>query len=53
VFDGHFGADPGNDLQCPPFRNFGDNFYTYQILIDLKVRDDMAVLTPFLYRSDR
>ena len=28
-----------------PFRNFGDNFYTYQILIDLKVGDDMAVLT--------
>jgi hypothetical protein len=45
VFDGDFGPDPGTGLQWPPFRNFGDNFYTYQILIDLKVADDMAVLT--------
>jgi hypothetical protein len=51
-FDGDFGADPGTGLQWPPFRSFGDNFYTYQILIDLKVSDDMAVLTlphPRLY----
>jgi hypothetical protein len=51
-FDGDFGPDPGTGLQWPPFRNFGDNFYTYQILIDLKVSDDMAVLTlphPRLY----
>ena len=45
VFDGDFGPNPGTGLQWPPFRNFGDNFYTYQILIDLKVSDDMAVLT--------
>jgi hypothetical protein len=24
-------------VQWPPFRNFGDAFYTYQILLDLKV----------------
>lgn len=51
-FDGDFGPDPGTGLQWPPFRNFGDNFYTYQLLVDLKVNDDMAVLTlphPRLY----
>ena len=44
VFDGDFGPDPETGLLWPPFRNFGDNYYTYQILIDLKVDDDMAVL---------
>jgi hypothetical protein len=43
--EGDFGPDPGTGLQWPPFRNFGDDFYTYQILIDLKVSGDMAVLT--------
>lgn len=28
-----------------PFRNFGDNFYTYQILLDLKVEKCMAIRT--------
>jgi hypothetical protein len=41
VLDGDFGPDPETGLQRPPFRNFGDDYYTYQILIDLKV-DDMA-----------
>lgn len=45
VLDGDFGADPGTGMQWPPFRNFGDNYYTYQILIDLKVDEDLAVLT--------
>jgi hypothetical protein len=45
VFDGDFGPPPETDLQWPPFRNFGDNYYTYQILIDLKVDDDIAVRT--------
>jgi len=52
IFDGDLGADPGTGLQWPPLRNFCDNFYTYQILIDLKVPDDMAVLAlphPRLY----
>jgi hypothetical protein len=29
-------------LQWPPFRNFGGSFYTYQILLDLKVEPGMA-----------
>lgn len=43
VLDGNFGPAPEGDLQWPPFRTFGENYYTYQILIDLKVPDDMAV----------
>jgi hypothetical protein len=43
IFDGDFGPAPDNDLQWPPFRAFGENYYTYQILIDLKVADGMAV----------
>jgi hypothetical protein len=45
VFDGDFGPDPESGVQWPPFRSFGDNYYTYQILIDLEVDHDMAVLT--------
>src|SRR6185437_4560332 len=45
TFDGDFGPAPEGDLQWPPFRSFGENYYTYQILIDLKVGDDMAVRT--------
>jgi hypothetical protein len=41
--DGDFGPD--ESLQWPPFRNFGDNFYTYQILLDLKVPKGMAIRT--------
>ncbi len=45
VLDGDFGPDPGTGVQWPPFRSFGENYYTYQILIDLKVPDDMGVRT--------
>ena len=37
VFDGDFGPPPYDDLQWPPFRRFGDEYYTYQLLLDLKV----------------
>jgi hypothetical protein len=41
---GDFGEpDPESGLQWPPFRAFGENFYTYQLLLDLKVSEDMAV----------
>ncbi len=43
IFDGDFGPAPDGDLQWPPFHAFGENYYTYQILIDLKVADGMAV----------
>ncbi len=45
TLDGDFGPAPDGDLQWPPFRSFGEDFYTYQILIDFKVGDDCAVLT--------
>ncbi len=45
VFDGDFGPAPDNDLQWPPFRSFGNEYYTYQLLLDLKVGKDWAVRT--------
>ena len=45
VLDGDFGPSPGGDLQWPPFRDFGENFYTYQVLLDLKVEPGMAIRT--------
>lgn len=45
VLDGDFGPDPGTGLQWPPFRSFGTDYYTYQILIDLEVSGDFAVRT--------
>ena len=45
IFDGDFGAPPENDLQWPPFRSFGREYYTYQLLLDLKVGKDWAVRT--------
>jgi len=55
VFDSDFGPPPDNDLQWPPFRSFGENFYTYQILLDIKVGEDFAVRTephPRYYLDD-
>jgi hypothetical protein len=37
VFDGDFGPPPDEERNWPPFRTFGEQFYTYQILLDLKV----------------
>ncbi|HEY2136564.1 MAG TPA: hypothetical protein VGH49_11780 [Xanthobacteraceae bacterium] len=45
VFEGDIGPDPGTGIQWPPFRTFGEKFYTYQILLDLKVEDGMAIRT--------
>jgi hypothetical protein len=44
-FDGDFGEAPDDDLQWPPFRKFGSDYYTYQLLLDLKVGKDWAVRT--------
>jgi len=43
ALDGDFGPDPGSGINWPPFRSFGEGYYTYQLLLDLKVADDMAV----------
>lgn len=45
VLDGDFGPDPQTGVQWPPFRNFGENFYTYQILLDLKPEQGFAIRT--------
>jgi hypothetical protein len=45
VLDGDFGPDPETGVQWPPFRTFGDKFYTYQILLDLKVGEGFAIRT--------
>jgi len=43
VLDGDFGPNPDTGIEWPPFRTFGEQFYTYQILLDLKVPEGMAV----------
>lgn len=45
VLEADWGPDPDTGINWPPFRSFGENYYTYQLLLDLKVTDDMAVLT--------
>lgn len=45
VLQGDWGEPPTPDLQWPPFRNFGDTFYTYQLLLDLKVPKGYAMRT--------
>jgi hypothetical protein len=45
TFDGDFGPLPDSDLQWPPFRSFGREYYTYQLLLDLKVGQQWAVRT--------
>ena len=44
-FDGDFGEAPDDDLEWPPFRKFGSDYYTHQLLLDLKVGKDWAVRT--------
>lgn len=54
--DGDFGASPDDGLQWPPFRAFGENYYTYQLLLDLKVDDAYAIRAephPRLYTDTR
>ena len=54
ILDGDFGPEPKDDLQWPPFRPFGGDFYTYQILIDFQVPDGYAIRTephPRFYTS--
>ena len=54
ALDSDWGPDPGTGVNWPPFRSFGEDFYTYQLLLDLKVPDDMAVRTephPRFYTS--
>lgn len=40
-----WGEDPDNGLNWPPFRSFGEGFYSYQIVLDLKVPPGWALRT--------
>ncbi|HUB12899.1 MAG TPA: hypothetical protein VMB34_13165 [Acetobacteraceae bacterium] len=54
VLESDWGPDPGTSINWPPFRSFGEDYYTYQLLLDLNVADDMAVRTephPRFYTS--
>jgi hypothetical protein len=35
VIEGDFGEPPEPGVEWPPFRNFGDTFYTHQVLLDI------------------
>ena len=43
--EGDWGEPPDSGVQWPPFRNFGGAFYTYQLLLDLKVPKGFAIRT--------
>jgi hypothetical protein len=43
--EGDWGEQPDSGVQWPPFRNFGGAFYTYQLLLDLKVEQGLAIRT--------
>ena len=45
VFDGDFGPAPEEGQEWPPSRSFGKEYYTYQLLLDLKVDKEWAVRT--------
>lgn len=42
-FAGEFGEDDEPDLRRPPFRSFGQEYYTYQLLLDLKIEPGLAL----------
>lgn len=43
ILEGDFGPPPAEGRSWPPFRNFGDSFYTYQLLLDLKPEPGFAI----------
>ncbi len=43
ALDADWGPDPDNGLMWPPFRPFGEAFYSYQSVIDLMVEPPFAV----------
>ncbi len=42
-FDGVFGEEDDPDQRRPPFRSFGRDFYTYQLLLDIRAPDGQAL----------
>ncbi len=42
-FEGDIGDPEATDILAPPFRTFGSDYYTYQLLLDLKVEPEYAL----------
>ncbi len=45
AFSGDIGESPETGQMWPPFRSFGTKFYTYQLLLDLKLDPGFAIRT--------
>ena len=43
--EGEFGEPPSPTLEWPPFRSFGDLYYTHQVLLDLNPGEGYAIRT--------
>lgn len=43
VIEGEFGPDPETGIEWPPFRTFGERFYTYQLLLDVRPPEGYAI----------
>jgi hypothetical protein len=43
LLEANWGPDPANGLNWPPFRTFGEGYYSYQVVLDLKVDAGWAV----------
>ena len=43
--EAEWGEDPRNGLNWPPFRPFGEGYYSYQIVLDLQVETGWAIRT--------
>ena len=44
ALESEWGPDPDTGVNWPPFRRFGEEYYSYQLLFDPMVPDDMAAL---------
>ncbi|WP_027795998.1 hypothetical protein [Paraburkholderia acidipaludis] len=55
AFEGGGDPNPETGMNWPPFRPFGEGYYTYQLLLDVKVPEGYAVRTephPRFYLSE-
>ena len=45
VMEHDFGPPPAEGVEWPPFRTFGENYFTYQVLLDLNPGEGYAIRT--------
>ena len=43
MFNAEYGPAPDAGRLWPPFRSFGEKFFTYQLLLDMKVEEGLAI----------